>query len=101
MEVQSLGDFSLVKKELEALEESYEEQSKEIKTLHQQTAELKEEKTSSSKQIPALLTSIGLLESTISDYQAVLEAYKASLSDSGKNSLEKEMVRAACSSVFA
>jgi predicted nucleic acid-binding Zn-ribbon protein len=99
MEVQSLGDFSVVKKELEALEESSEEQSKEIKALQQQTAELREEETSSSEQIPALLTSIGLLESTISDYQAVVEAYNESLADSSALFLDKEKVSCVWSSI--
>jgi hypothetical protein len=83
MDAQSLGDFSVVRYELEALEESIEEYTKKNIALQQQAAELLEEEMNSSMQMPTLFTSIGLLESTISDYKAVLETYKECLTDNG------------------
>ena len=92
MELQSLGDFSVVKKELASLEASSVELSEEIKAWHQQTEELKGEEAECSAQIPTLLTSIGLLENTISDYEAVVEAYNESLSETSKVALGREKV---------
>ena len=92
MELQSLEDFSVVKRELASLEASSVEHSQEIKVLHQQIEKLKGEEAECSAQIPALLTSIGLLESTISDYEAVVEAYNESLSETSKVALGREKV---------
>ena len=73
-----------------SLEASSVELSEEIKAWHQQTEELKGEEAECSAQIPTLLTSIGLLENTISDYEAVVEAYNESLSETSKVALGRE-----------